>query len=63
MHWLWKNVYQQIIGTAVVIIQLRFFGVYSKEPENENEEIYGILTDIYKNMGNVLQNNMLDPSS
>ena len=50
------NVYQQIIGTAVVIIQLRFFGVDSKEPENENEEIYGVLTEIYKNMGNVLSN-------
>ena len=50
------NVYQQIIGTAVVIIQLRFFGVDSKEPENENDEIYGVLTEIYKNMGNVLSN-------
>ena len=50
------NVYQQIIGTAVVIIQLRFFGVDSKEPENENEDIYGVLTEIYKNMGNVLSN-------
>ena len=50
------NVYQQIIGTAVVVIQLRFFGVDSKEPENENDEIYGVLTEIYKNMGNVLSN-------
>ena len=48
------NVYQQIIGTAVMLIQLRFFSIESVEPESEYDEIYGILTEIYKQMGNVL---------
>ena len=48
------NVYQQIIGTAVMIIQLRFCKIKSVEPENEYDNIYGILTQLYKQMGNEL---------
>ena len=48
------NVYQQVIGTAVMVIQLRILGVEAFEPDNEYEEIYGILTEIYKQMGNEL---------
>ena len=48
------NVYQQIIGTAVMMIQLRMMGVQALPPQNETEEIYGVLTEIYKEMGNVL---------
>ena len=50
------NVYQQIIGSAVMIIQLRFFKIKSFEPESEYDNIYGILTELYKKMGNVLSN-------
>jgi hypothetical protein len=48
------NVYQQIIGTAVMMIQLRMMGVQALPPQNETEEIYGVLTELYKEMGNVL---------
>ena len=48
------NVYQQIIGTAVMMIQLRMMGVQAFLPENETDEIYGVLTELYKEMGNVL---------
>ena len=48
------NVFQQVIGTAVILIQLRYFGVHIKEPLNENYSIFGVLTEIYKEMGNEL---------
>ena len=48
------NVFQQVIGTAVLLIQLRYFGVHIKEPLNENYSIFGVLTEIYKEMGNEL---------
>ena len=50
------NVYQQIIGTAVMIIQLRYCKIKCVEPENEYDNIYGILTQLYKKMGNELSN-------
>jgi len=48
------NVFQQVIGTAVLLIQLRYFGVHINEPLNENYSIFGVLTEIYKEMGNEL---------
>ena len=48
------SVYQQIIGTAVMVIQLRFCKIKSVKPENEYDNIYGILTQLYKQMGNEL---------
>ena len=50
------NVFQQILGIAVLIIQLRFIGINETFPENENETIYGILTGMYKKMGDILSN-------
>ena len=50
------NVFQQILGIAVLIIQLRLIGVNETFPENENETIYGILTGMYKKMGHDLSN-------
>ena len=50
------SVYQQIIGTAVMVIQLRFCKINSVKPENEYDNIYGILTQLYKQMGNELSN-------
>ena len=50
------NVFQQILGIAVLIIQLRLIGVNETFPENENETIYGILTGIYIKMGHELSN-------
>ena len=48
------NVFQQVIGTAVLLIQLRYFGIHLKEPDNEYDSIFGVLTEIYKEMGNEL---------
>ena len=48
------NVFQQIIGIAVLVIQLRHIGVDATFPENENEDIYGVLSDLYKKMGHEL---------
>ena len=50
------NVFQQILGIAVLIIQLRLIGINETFPENENETIYGILTGMYKKMGHELSN-------
>ncbi len=47
------NVYQKIIGLAVLVLQLRKMGVNANFPENE-EEIYGVLGEIYKRMGHEL---------
>lgn len=48
------NVYQQVIGLAVLVIQLRQMGVDAEFPEKENEEIYGVITDSYIRMGHEL---------
>ena len=48
------NVYQQVIGLAVLVIQLRQMGINAEFPENENEGIYGVITDIYIKMGHEL---------
>ena len=48
------NVYQQVIGLAVLVIQLRQMGVKAEFPEKENEEIYGVITDTYIRMGHEL---------
>jgi hypothetical protein len=45
------NVFQQVIGTAVMVNQLKMMGVTAKEPENEDDEMYGVLTELYKRMG------------
>ena len=50
------NVFQQILGIAVLIIQLRLIGINESFPENENETIYGLLTKIYRKMGHELSN-------
>jgi hypothetical protein len=47
------NVFKQVIGTAVMVNQLRSMGVNAKSPSNE-EEMFGVLTEIYKNMGHEL---------
>jgi hypothetical protein len=47
------NVFQQVIGTAVMVNQLRSMGVNAKEPNNE-EHMFGILTELYKKMGHEL---------
>ena len=48
------NVFQQILGIAVLVIQLRYLGVNEKFPENEKESIYGVLIEIYVKMGHEL---------
>ena len=48
------NVFQQILGIAVLIIQLRLMGIKETFPENENETIYGSLNKMYKEMGHDL---------
>ena len=48
------NVYQQVIGIAALVIQLRQMGANAMFPEREDEDIYGVLTDIYKRMGHEL---------
>ena len=48
------NVYQQILGSAVLVLQLRKMGVNASFQENLDKQIYGILCEIYKRMGNVL---------
>jgi hypothetical protein len=45
------NVFQQVIGTAVMVNQLRNFGISAKEPNNEDDEMFGILTELYRHMG------------
>ena len=50
------NVYQQVIGIAALVIQLRQMGANATFPEREDEDIYGVLTDIYKRMGHELSN-------
>lgn len=50
------NVFQQILGIAVLVIQLRYLGVNEKFPENEKENIYGVLIEIYVKMGHELSN-------
>ena len=50
------NVLQQILGIAVLVIQLRLIGLNETFPEDDSEDIYGILTDMYKNMGHELSN-------
>ena len=48
------NVFQQILGIAVLVIQFRYIGVNENFPENENENIYGVLTELYIKMGHEL---------
>lgn len=48
------NVFQQVIGTAVLVNQLKLFGIEPVEPKNEEDGIYGVLTELYKNMGHEL---------
>ena len=50
------NVFQQVIGTAVMVSQLRSMGLDVKEPNNEDDEIFGALTELYKKMGNIISN-------
>jgi len=50
------NVFQQVIGTAVMVSQLRSMGLDVKEPNNEDDEIFGVLTELYKKMGNIISN-------
>jgi hypothetical protein len=45
------NVFQQVIGTAVMVNQLRNIGIDAKEPDNEEDEMFGVLTELYKRMG------------
>ena len=46
--------FQQILGIAVIVIQLKHLGVHENFPEIENESIFGTLTELYKNMGHEL---------
>lgn len=48
------NVFQQVIGTAVMVSQLRLMGLDIKEPNNEDDEIFGALTELYKKMGHAI---------
>ena len=48
------NVFQQVIGMAVLHKQLKEMGFKVKKPESEDYEIYGILTELYKQMGHIL---------
>ena len=48
------NVFQQILGIAVLVIQLRYIGINENFPENENESIFGVLTELYIKMGHEL---------
>ena len=48
------NVYQQIIGIAALVNQLRKIGVNAEFPKNENYSIYGVLIEIYIKMGHEL---------
>lgn len=50
------NVFQQILGIAVLVIQLRYIGINENFPENENVSIYGVLTELYIKMGHELAN-------
>ena len=50
------NVYQQVIGIAALVIQLCQMGANATFPEREDEDIYGVLTEIYKRMGHELSN-------
>ena len=48
------NVFQQVIGTAVMVSQLRSMGIDVNEPDNEEYEIFRYLTELYKKMGHSL---------
>lgn len=49
------NVFQQFIGTAVMYNQLRLMNIDLKVPvSNEESEMFGVLTSIYKRMGHVI---------
>ena len=50
------NVFQQILGIAVMVLQLKHLGFNEKFPENKNENIYGVLTELYIKMGHELSN-------
>ena len=50
------NVFQQILGISVLVLQLQYIGIKEKFPENENENIYGVLTELYIKMGHELSN-------
>ena len=50
------NVFQQILGIAVMVIQLRHMGINEQFPENENEGIYGVLKELYIKLGHELAN-------
>lgn len=48
------NVFQQVIGTAVMVSQLRLMGMDVKEPSGEDDVIFGALTELYKKMGHTI---------
>ena len=50
------NVFQQILGIAVLVIQFKHLGVNENFPENKNDNIYGILAELYIKMGHELSN-------
>ena len=49
------NVFQQIVGISVLIIQLRLLGIDENFPENE-KNVYGVLTELYKKMNHEISN-------
>lgn len=49
------NVFQQFIGTAVMFNQLKMMGIELIVPDTNSEnEMFGVLTEIYKRMGHIL---------
>ena len=50
------NVFQQIVGMSVLVAQLRFIGIDENFPENEKQNIYGVLNSLYVSMGHELAN-------
>lgn len=49
------NVFQQFIGTAVLFNQLKLMGIDLIVPDTNSEnEMFGVLTEIYKRMGHIL---------
>jgi len=50
------NVFQQILGIAVLVLQFKHLGVNENFPENKNDNIYGILAELYIKMGHELSN-------
>ena len=50
------NVLQQILGIAILVIQLKLIGLNETFPESDSDDIYGTLTSMYKSMGHELSN-------